>query len=383
MTKYYDEFLRYVSMAKVLQKECNLGTVPYADSSIDDDLMKNVQLYDVVERKYAGFSQVILDIVYATSDDHPFRHKLSESRKHIVQNFSCWWEQRSLPEMLYVFLVHRLTGSGINYAHNPSGYYNTILPEFYKADSIAEMAKIIKEYDKPKFTSCGYQIAAFPKPIGDYKRGGDFFMCEMLPELCTDLALFLSDGKTPKTFREVGDWMFDWNQKHGLRRYIFQYAAFLSDIVDFISIENYIDPYSNFYYGSNARECIKYMAEPNKSLKGDTFLDAIMSRAVADTGYASYNVEDQMCDMIRWVENYIQPGKSYDHLDMDKVWNSSTVLLDHPYGRQKMMLELGLVKTFNDFKNHPSDDTVIKACGLTADEYKYAVDSYLFQEKLY
>ena len=47
-TKYYDEFLRYFQMAKTQQEECNLGRIKHADSSVNDDLMKHVELYDVV-----------------------------------------------------------------------------------------------------------------------------------------------------------------------------------------------------------------------------------------------------------------------------------------------------------------------------------------------
>lgn len=72
---------------------------------------------------------------------------------------------------------------------------------------------------------------------------------------------------------------------------------------------------------------------------------------------------------IRWIEGYIRPGADYDHLDLDSVWGSCSIQ-DHPFGRQKAMLELGLVKTFNGIKNHPSDDTIIKSAGLSVEQYK-------------
>jgi hypothetical protein len=37
------------------------------------------------------------------------------------------------------------------------------------------------------------------------------------------------------------------------------------------------------------------------------------------------------------------------------------------------MLDLGLVKTFNGMKAHPSDDKIIKEAGLTIEEYKRLV----------
>jgi hypothetical protein len=86
-------------------------------------------------------------------------------------------------------------------------------------------------------------------------------------------------------------------------------------------------------------------------------------------------MEDVACDFIRWIENYVKPGNDYDHLDYDAVWNSSSIK-DHPYGRQKAMLELGLVKTFNDMTAHPSDDKIIRDAGLTIDMYKEKVKQF-------
>ena len=83
-------------------------------------------------------------------------------------------------------------------------------------------------------------------------------------------------------------------------------------------------------------------------------------------------MEDVACDFIRWIENYVRPGKDYDHLDFDAVWNSSSIK-DHPYGRQKAMLELNLVPSFNGMKDHPSDDKVLKSVNITEEQYKEKV----------
>jgi hypothetical protein len=88
-----------------------------------------------------------------------------------------------------------------------------------------------------------------------------------------------------------------------------------------------------------------------------------------DTKSYPYNAEDVCCDFIRWVENYIKPGADYSHLDMDSVW-SSCKIKDHPYGRQKGMLEYGLVDTFNGRRNHPSDNTILKEVNITKEIYQ-------------
>ena len=59
-TKYYEEFKRYYALAEDQQGKTNLGWQDY-EGSTEDDLMNNVQLYDVVERKLAGFSQIMND----------------------------------------------------------------------------------------------------------------------------------------------------------------------------------------------------------------------------------------------------------------------------------------------------------------------------------
>jgi hypothetical protein len=215
-TKYYEEFLKYFHMAKKQQEECNLGSIKHADSSVTDDLMKHVELYDVVERKYAGFSQIVNDVFYGWHKDHPYYNKmitghLTKEREYVANKWNGKRDKFGLEEWLYVFLVHRLTGSGINYSKKPSGYHNTILFDLWQCDSIEQMAEFIKTYWKPFYTSVGYQFPAFPKPTSEYKRGGDYFLCEFVPKLARDTAAYLqTPGK--KDLRQVGDFMFDWNQ---------------------------------------------------------------------------------------------------------------------------------------------------------------------------
>ena len=84
MTHYYPEFLRYFELAKDQQSQCNLGTIPYQESQMGDALLENVELYDVVERKYAGFSQIVNDVFYGWSDEHPYWHKM-QSGHHTKQ----------------------------------------------------------------------------------------------------------------------------------------------------------------------------------------------------------------------------------------------------------------------------------------------------------
>jgi len=375
-TEYYDEFLRYYEMAKKQQEECNLGKIPHMESSVGDELMKHVQLYDCVNRKYAGFTQIVHDLWHNTMPSHPYYDKLHDIRKPITQKFTGVEGSWGLTEWLYVFIVHRVTGSGINYAKNPSGYSNNILADFGKCANVNDMIKVVKERARtgPSFyTSVGYQFPAFPKPLGEYKTGGNMYLCEYANRLAFDLTRYLLDNTKRKTLRQVGEFMFVWNKTNSLRVYRFQYAAVIADIADFFP--QLVDPSSLFYYGTNAVECISYMVEKNSKLKGNDLLDAVVLRACEDTGGVPYDIEDVMCDTIRWVENYVRPGHDYNHVDRDLVF-SSCKINDHPYGRQKMMLELGLIDSFNKLDKHPSDGYVIDAYGITAEQYRRRVSTH-------
>jgi hypothetical protein len=353
-----------------------LGVEKHATCGIPDDLMCHVELYDVVERKYAGFSQIVNDAFYGWSEDHPYWKKMEQGlcfkqRETIAKNWTGKRDVFGLKEWLYLFLFHRLTGSAINYATKPSGYHNTLLFQMHEADNIPQMIEIIKGAWRPFYTSVGYQFPSFPKPQGKYKRGGDYFLCEFVPQLAEDMANFLENG-TKKDLREVGDFMFKWNKDRGLRAFKFQYAAFIADIADWFP--DFVNKESVFYYGTNAKECISYLATKSMRMDEETFLDSVMQKVFEDTGGVPYNMEDVACDFIRWVENYVKPGSDYDHLDFDHVWNSSSIK-DHPYGRQKAMLDLNLIPSFNGIKEHPSDDKILKSVNMTEEQYKQRVKS--------
>lgn len=373
MTHYYPEFLRYYRLAEDQQAKCNLGTIAYTESNMGDALMEHVELYDVVERKFAGFSQIVNDVFYGWTDKHPYWHKMqaghhTRQRFEVATNWTGKHSEFGLKEWLYIFLLHRVTGSGINYATKPSGYHNTLLFVLYMCKSIPEMVEVVKTYPKSFYTSVGYQFPAFPKPPANsgYRRGGDYYLAEFAPRLVADLETFLTSGNK-KDLREIGEWMFAWNKKNDLRAYRFQYAAFIADIADWYP--QFVNRESHFYYGSNAVECISYLAKPLGRGKEEQFLDTVMEQIYRDTGSVPYNAEDVCCDFIRWVENYVRPGADYNHLDRDTLWSSHRIY-DHPYGRQKPMLDLGLIKSFNDLDVHPSDDYVLSRAGMTVNQYK-------------
>lgn len=345
-TEYYEDFKRYYKLAEKQQRLCNLGITRHEDSEVNDSLMENVHLYDVVERKYAGFSQIVNDVFYADSELHPYYRKMrwaddlrdhtliTRERKQVIEDWSGRRYHYGMVDWLYIFILHRVTGSGINYSKKPSGYHNTLLFHLHQADDIAGMVEIMKHYPAPFYTSGGYQFPQFPKPTDGWKRGGDFYLGEYAPYLALDLYKFLSErgkGVPKRTLRQIINFMLQWNVEHGLKQYKFQYAAIAADIADWFP--EFVQRDSLFAYGSNARECISYLANPVGKMKQDDFLDEVILKGCEDLGALPYNLEDVCCDYIRYLENYCGTGGDYDHLDLSTIWNSSPI--KHPHGRQR------------------------------------------------
>lgn len=381
-TAYYTEFLRYYSLAKEQQQRCNIsvnapyGMLKHIESDMQDGLMEHVELYDVVERKYAGFSQIVNDCFYGWSKLHPYWRKMQAGqinslRDQVAHDWTDKHNDFGLAEWLYVFILHRVCGSGINYAQKPSGYYNTLLFKLYRARTIEDMVLLVKHESNTFYTSVGYQFPAFPKPPSNYKRGGDYYLSEYAPRLARELATWLTEGGK-SDLRDIGKFMLEWNTKNNLRQYHFQYAAIIADIADWYP--ELVNRNSMFFYGSNARQCISYLGKSDKRMNSDQFLDAVIEMACKDTGGVPYDVEDVCCDYIRYATNYVRLGGAYASIDRDNVWNSSRII--HPYGRQKAMLDLGLVKTFNNPNDSFYHDEVIRENNLTPQQYIKLVKSH-------
>jgi hypothetical protein len=313
--EYYNEILHYADICKWQQTNCNLGTKLYSETPWDDTLVKNVFIYDCFNRKYAGFNQILLDLWHSKNKlEHPYFHKLTKDRIKLIDSFNTGnW---GIEAWLYVFFVHRLTGSGINYAKNPSGYHNSVLPYFNQCENLEDMVDVIKKSSGRKiYTSGGYQIAMFSKQ-DKYNRHGDYFLIHMLPKLIDKFSNLLYSRK--RNFRELMPVLADFNRSINSKIFWFPYAAVLADIADFLP--NLINRDSLFFYGSNAVKSFNLVGKDH---------DAITRKLQEDTGLMPYEIEDSLaCDFWRWHTCYVntKPGSAYEHLDLSKIYNSSRIL---------------------------------------------------------
>ena len=123
-TEYFEDFLRYYKLAEKVQNDCNLGGSPYL-GSCGDDLIENITIYDTVERRHAGFQNMLQDLWLGSSA--PKYYKWEEDHQSRNRSYDNLHERFSMEEWVYLFLVHRITGSGASFEAD-HGYRNTILP---------------------------------------------------------------------------------------------------------------------------------------------------------------------------------------------------------------------------------------------------------------
>ena len=248
---YFKDFLLYAAKAKEVQRKCNLGGAPYM-GSCGDDLIENVTIYDTVERKHAGFQNMIQDLWFA--DAAPKHYKWDQNHKDRNKSYRHLQETWTRREWLFVFLTHRITGSGASFEVD-HGYRNTILPELAKLKTAPEMVSWIKNYSGVMYTSIGNQIPAFPKPRNEYKTGGKVYFGEYALQLVDDVWSFIDqinkDGRKA-LIREIVDFMCTWNRERGMKAFHFQYTATVADLADYYT--DIVEETSHMYYGKTRRK---------------------------------------------------------------------------------------------------------------------------------
>ena len=279
----------YYPRAKWLQDNVNWGTLDYkgkeANEVVNDELMQNVEIYDCYQRAAAGFSNVLQDLRYGEFTPK-WRWQDKERRDITKINNSINWDFKT---WLYVFMCHRITGSGASFVED-HGYRNNIMQHWGKHDTIDNMIADLHYNRNMKnsiFTSIGNQPPAPKKGVSNID-----FMINELPNLLDDVVDFLYARK--RNHKEVVDFLNDYNIKNGHRRFNFAYTAFSLDLSDYFP--EIVDEDSHTYLGNNAIRCMKRLGGSNS----DTFMDMLRDK----TGGKPKDLEDVMCDFVRFGQNY-------------------------------------------------------------------------------
>ena len=291
----------YYPKAGWLQDNVNWGPLDYegpeANEIINDPLLQKIDIYDCKTRNAAGFSNVLQDLRYG-SKTPKWRWQKEDRRKISASNDDIGW---SIETWLYTFLCHRITGSGASF-ENDHGYRNNIIQHWGKHRDIKDMAEDLvetKASGKAMFTSIGNQPPAPKKGVSNVD-----FMVNELPEVINKFTDFLLLKR--RGHKEIVDHLNEHNKKAGHRKFNFQYAAFSMDCSDYFPENADVD--SHTYLGNNAVRCMKKLS---KGWKDDNFMDLLREK----TGGKPKDLEDVMCDFVRFGQNYVPRGNgTFDHI---------------------------------------------------------------------
>lgn len=299
----------YYPRAKWLQDNVNWGDLDYkcpeADKAVNDPLMQTIDIYDCYTRNAAGFSNVLQDLWFG-SKTPKWRWQNEERRALNKSNDSIEWD---LKTWLYVFLCHRIMGSGASF-ENDHGYRNNVIQFWGKFETIDEMANDLvftKKQGKSMFTSIGNQPPAPKKGTSNVD-----FMTRELPTLINNFTEWLQ--KENRGHKDIVDYLNGYNKEVGHRKFNFVYAAFSMDCSDYFP--QHVDVDSHTYLGNNAVRCMKRLST---GWKPDDFMNLLVER----TGGKAKDLEDVMCDFVRFGQNYVPRGNgTFDHVPADLMNNS-------------------------------------------------------------
>lgn len=308
-TKYLNDFLAYYQRAKLLEDRNHHNG---RQKSCGDPLQDNVTIYDTVHRRYAGFSNVLRD--------------LHDGRK--AKGLGISTAKWGLAEWLYIYGVHRFTGSGASFypvsmGEKRHGYCNSRIFEVARFNSINEMARelarCMEDSGEPCFTSLGNQPPPFPKPMGDYGTGGAYWLCEEWPPFAKDVAEMLEGiaSQDQPSVASMTDWMLEDNVRRGFKRFKFTMTALIMDIADWHP--EFISPLSQCHYGANCITAFNAMFSSDNKTKGKGFYHECMDQLaplcseILGHEAAPMDIEDCACDAVRYWMRFV-PRHGYDHL---------------------------------------------------------------------
>lgn len=317
-TPYFFEALDYVRKAKKLQDySLQRRKVP----KVGDPLMEAIPIYNTVQRRYAGFSNVLEQLWYGS-----MAPKIVANQKRGFITSQRAWQGRikhHLDAWLYITLAHRITGSGASFEWD-HGWRNNRISEMalVGAGNVYTMANWLADYDGPIFTSIGNQIPPFPK------CGGREYLRTIAPELVKLTAVWLREhlritGK-PAPIKTAVDAILALHTSLDCKRFKFVLTAWVMDMAEYLP--KLVDPRSDCYHGKNAIEAMELCFDSATGMKKQVFYDTA-TRLFADlSGTYPMDVEDASpgCDLVRWIENYV-PKKGFDHVIEQGIFNGSSL----------------------------------------------------------
>ena len=276
-----NQFLDYYSKAKKMQ-ELKFESKYWTKEDVNDDLVWNIPIYDVVNRKYAAFSSLLEAVVKKENDP---------------KGNGIYFKELNIDSIDFITLCYlfRLCGSGINYVPKTNEPWKTHgFGNFWVIDFLRQRKTDSKEWIEyiPEKKFCdvkGYLLPMIKGGLKNFIEKNSIKLVEYLVDYMQSHELI--------DIKDLVDEGNNWLINKGFKRQNFVLTAFAMDMAEYFP--GLVNRDSDVYVGSNASKCLK-MILPNMSK------DNALRRLCDITGGYSkpYDMEDVACDFIRYIENF-------------------------------------------------------------------------------
>lgn len=282
-----DQFIDYYSKAKKMQ-ELKFQGGTWTKQDVNDDLVWNIPIYDVVNRKYAAFSS-LLEAIHKKEND--------------PKGNGIYFKGLDIKSIDFITLCYlfRLCGSGINYIPKTNKPWKTHgFGNFWVIDFLRQGKTDSKEWVDyiPDKKFCDVKGYLLPMIKGGLKN----FIEKNSIDIVNHMIQYIQSRELVgiKDFVDEGN---SWLINKGFKRQNFVLTAFAMDMAEYFP--RLVDQDSDVYVGSNASKCLK-MILPN--MKKDKALRYLCD--ITENYSKPYDMEDVACDFIRYIENF----QSQDHI---------------------------------------------------------------------
>jgi hypothetical protein len=289
---------------------------------VDDDLIFNVPIYDVLDRKYAAFSS-FLEAIDKKDTDPKGNGKFFKSCYGLADMESF--------DVLALFYLFRLCGSGINYMPNSTG--NPLgshgFGNFWVVNSILngritldEWLEDLKDISCPFTDSKGYLL-----PMISYKHLSSGHMKHFILSETKGIIKRMIQC-TDEGCDRITDFVDEMNgyiMQRGFKRQTFVLSATAADIAEYT---DRIDKTSMIYAGTNAKKCINILFKKKSRMQNVEFESECIAFLADRYSSVPYSVEDsRLCDVHRYLNDYqsayhiaANGGKTYSNNSILKMY---------------------------------------------------------------
>jgi hypothetical protein len=282
----------------VIEKQPFSGDI---EKEVNDDLIFNVPIYDMGQRKYAAFCS-FTEAVWKKEQDikgngiHFAHHKI----KHDY-------------DWLMLFYLFRLCGSGINYkpkteslftsfegTHGFGNFWiiNLILNGKYNHQ---EWLHELRNTNKPFTDNKGYLLPQF-----SFKEMESNHLKNFILEYSEEFVLHLYKSMIfdKKDIYQVTDLGNLWLNERGFKKQNFVLTAFAADVAEYFP--KYVNKFGLVYAGTNATKCIKAIfPKINKKVSEFEYINDVLQFQSKRYNLTPIDCEDSRnCDVVRYFQEY-------------------------------------------------------------------------------